>query len=137
MDAKGNLYGTTNQGGSYNWGTVFKLSKSGKETVLHTFTGGTKDGCYPTGTPTLDTHGNLYGIAECGSDNAGIIWRVSSKGRETVVHNFAGGSSDGKYPGSMILDTEGNLYGLTAGGGASTAEWGTETTTGPPIMPPP
>ena len=121
MDAKGNLYGTTNQGGPYNWGAVFKLNKSGKITVLHTFAGGTQDGCYPTGTPTLDTHGDLYGMAECGANNAGVIWRVSGKGTETIVHNFAGGSSDGKYPGadaSMILDAEGNLYGLTAGGGA-------------------
>lgn len=122
MDEEGNLYGTTNQGGPYNWGAVFKLSKSGKITVLHTFAGGTQDGCYPTGTPTLDSHGSLYGTASCGADNVGVIWRVGSKGKETIVHNFAGGSSDGENPGpdaSMIRDSEGNLYGLTTGGGTS------------------
>jgi uncharacterized repeat protein (TIGR03803 family) len=124
MDKSGNLYGVTYFGGSGagcrgGCGVVYKLSKSGGYAVLHSFTGGTKDGCYPYGTPVMDKNGNLYGTTvACGSSNAGIVWRVSKKGTETVLHNFAGGSSDGAYPeAGVTMDAEGNLYGDTTGGG--------------------
>ncbi len=63
-DAAGNLYGTTNSGGAFKSGTVFKLDKTGKETVLHTFTGA--DGAYPTTGVILDKAGNLYGTTNNG-----------------------------------------------------------------------
>jgi uncharacterized repeat protein (TIGR03803 family) len=121
MDAKGNLYGVTSQGGTANSGVLFKLSKSGKFTVLHSFMGGTKDGCYPYGTPAMDAKGNLYGTTyKCGSSKAGIVWKVGPKGSETVLHNFTNGSSDGGYPyAGLLMDAEGNLYGDTAYGGVS------------------
>jgi uncharacterized repeat protein (TIGR03803 family) len=124
MDKNGNLYGVTYFGGSGagcpgGCGAVYKLSKSGGYAVLHSFTGGTTDGCYPYGTPVMDKNGNLYGTTVgCGSSNAGLVWRVSKKGTETVLHNFSGGSSDGAYPeAGMIMDAQGNLYGDTTGGG--------------------
>ncbi len=59
-DKAGNLYGTTSQGGSSNNGVLFKISPRGKETILHTFTGSTKDGKYPSYTSLLmDAQGNL------------------------------------------------------------------------------
>jgi uncharacterized repeat protein (TIGR03803 family) len=121
MDKNGNLYGITSQGGTSNSGVVFKLSRSGKLTVLHSFTGGTKDGCYPYGTPALDTKGNLYGTTyKCGSSGQGIVWKVDAKSTETVLHNFAGGSSDGAYPyAGVTMDAKGNFYGDTAYGGSS------------------
>jgi uncharacterized repeat protein (TIGR03803 family) len=121
MDAKGNLYGITEQGGASNEGMVYKLSATGKLTVLHNFTGGKKDGCYPNGTPAMDKNGNLYGTTEqCGSSRRGIVWKVSPKGAETVLHNFAGATKDGAGPrAGVIMDTKGNLYGNTYGGGAS------------------
>jgi uncharacterized repeat protein (TIGR03803 family) len=120
MDKKGNLYGVAEQGGSSNEGVVFKLSKSGTLSVLHSFTGGT-DGCIPLGTPVMDKKSNLYGTAEeCGSSREGIVWKVSSKGMETVLHNFVGGSSDGALPfAGVIMDTKGNFYGDTSQGGSS------------------
>jgi uncharacterized repeat protein (TIGR03803 family) len=60
-DAKGNLYGTTNQGGASGFGTVFKLDKNGKETLLHTFTGAGGDGAFPYDDLVRDAKGNLYG----------------------------------------------------------------------------
>jgi uncharacterized repeat protein (TIGR03803 family) len=64
-DKAGNLYGTTSQGGSSNDGVLFKISPRGKETILHTFTGSTKDGRYPSYTSLLmDAQGNLYGVTE-------------------------------------------------------------------------
>jgi uncharacterized repeat protein (TIGR03803 family) len=124
MDANQTLYGVTFNGGgpqcNNGCGTVFKLDKAGKETVLHSFTG-TPDGCYPNGTLVNDRQGNLYGISgTCGSFSQGIVWKLSSNGNETVLHSFAGGSSDGAYPvAGVILDAQGNLYGDTEEGGAS------------------
>jgi len=120
MDTKGNLYGTTYEGGASGEGTVFKLSKNGTETVLYNFAGGTADGCQPLGSPAMDKNGNLYGTTEqCGYSHHGIVWKVSQTGTETVLHDFAGGSSDGAYPlSSVTLDAKGNLYGDTFGGGA-------------------
>ena len=130
MDKKGNFYGATAFGGDLNCydggvgrgcGVVYKLSKSGTLTVLHSFAGGTTDGCYPDGTPAMDKNSNLYGTTEvCGASNSGIVWQLSKKGTETVLHNFAGGSSDGAYPlAGVILDAKGHLYGDTEGGGSS------------------
>jgi uncharacterized repeat protein (TIGR03803 family) len=121
MDTKGNLYGVTEEGGSSSEGVVYKLSKSGTLTVLHSFAGTSSDGCYPLGTPAIDTDGNLYGTTEaCGASEAGIVWKVSKKKTETVLHNFAGGLLDGEYPfAGVIMDAKGNLYGVTEMGGAS------------------
>jgi uncharacterized repeat protein (TIGR03803 family) len=121
MDMKGNLYGVTSQGGSQNSGVVYKLSQSGKLTVLHSFAGGTTDGCSAHGTPAMDKAGNLYGTtSRCGSGNHGIVWKVSKKGAETVLFNFTGGSSDGANPiAGVVLDAQGNFYGNTQAGGAS------------------
>lgn len=125
-DKNGNLYGVTYFGGSGSacpggCGAVYKLSKSGRYAVLHSFAGGTTDGCYPYGTPVIDNEGNLYGTAvSCGASKAGIVWKISQKGVETVLHNFTAGSSDGGYPeAGVIMDSEGNLYGVTTGGGTA------------------
>jgi uncharacterized repeat protein (TIGR03803 family) len=119
MDTKGNLYGVTLRGGAGGYGTVFKLSKSATVTVLHSFALRTKDGCFPFGTPAMDPAGNLYGATEeCGSSNLGVLWKVSKAGKETVLHNFAGGASDGSYPlADVYRDAKGNLYGNTEEGG--------------------
>jgi uncharacterized repeat protein (TIGR03803 family) len=121
IDKEGNLYGVTDSGGAFGSGTLFKLSKSGKVTLLHSFAGGTTDGSLPFGGPVTDKDGNLYGTADDGgSSNSGIVWKISKKGKETVLHNFAGGSSDGANPiAGVILDAKGNLYGQTSGGGTS------------------
>jgi uncharacterized repeat protein (TIGR03803 family) len=121
MDANDNLYGVAEQGGAYNLGVVYKLSKAGKLTVLHSFEGGTGDGCDAFGTPAMDAAGNLYGTANaCGSSEVGIVWKVSKKGKETVLHNFTAGPSDGAEPiAGVIMDAEGNLYGDTYQGGSA------------------
>jgi uncharacterized repeat protein (TIGR03803 family) len=121
MDKKGTLYGVAQYGGTSNEGVVYKLSKRGTLRVLHSFAGGTTDGCNPYGTPAMDTLGSLYGTAvACGSSNMGIVWKVSKKGTETVLHNFAGGTTDGAVPiAGVILDAKGNLYGDTQYGGGN------------------
>jgi uncharacterized repeat protein (TIGR03803 family) len=119
MDKNGNLYGVTEEGGASNQGVAYELSKRGTLTVLYSFTGGTTDGCYPLGTPAMDAKGTLYGTTfECGSSNEGVLWKLS-KGKETMLHSFAG-PNDGAYPyAGVIIDAKGNLYGDAEEGGAS------------------
>lgn len=124
QDANGNLYGTTLGGGTSGNGTVFKLSKTGKETVLHSFTGGTGGGL-PSAGVTQDANGNLYGTTESGGDlscdeagqGCGVVFKVSKTGNQTVLYSFAG-ASDGAFPyAGVIKDVKGNLYGTTFSGG--------------------
>jgi uncharacterized repeat protein (TIGR03803 family) len=123
-DGKGNLYGTTNQGGGAGCGgngcgIVFKLSSTGVETVLHRFTG-EPDGGQPQGGLAL-LKGFLYGVTTIGgSANLGTVFSVnSSTGKEAVVHSFTN-VPDGANPQqvTLITDSAGALYGTTAGGGA-------------------
>lgn len=81
-DAAGNLYGTTEQGGStQNSGTVYKLTKSGTtwtESIIHNFTGGTSDGQDPSGNLLLGSDGHLYGMAQFGgTSDAGIVYSIT------------------------------------------------------------
>jgi uncharacterized repeat protein (TIGR03803 family) len=117
LDAYGNLYGTTWNGGSSNAGVVFKINSEGQETVLYNFSGQV-DGLNPVSTLILDAKGNLYGTTYYeGYSNAGVVFRVSSTGKETVLHAFSG-FQDGAFPqGGLILDRKGNLYGTTQYGG--------------------
>jgi uncharacterized repeat protein (TIGR03803 family) len=125
-DAAGNLYGTTGSGGAHNYGTVFKMSEAGEETVLYSFLGGNTDGCNPLGGLLRDKAGNLYGTTEwCGADSqAGTIFKIDASGNETVLHDFCpqgGQCTDGENPSytSLAMDKAGNLYGVTAQGGTT------------------
>lgn len=138
-DEKGNLYGTTIVGGTgssqhncydfgvlYDCGTVFKIDPTGKETILHSFTGFQGDGEYPYAGLRRDKKGNLYGTTYAGGSNTctesnfgcGTIFKIDLiAGDETILHNFTGWS-DGEYPYSRLIgDGTGNLYGTAWGGG--------------------
>lgn len=118
-DGNGNLYGTTPYGGELELGTVYKISESGEETILHNFKGGS-DGTQPFGGLVADAKGNLYGTTyEGGFHNSGTVFKLSPDGKKkSVLYNFTGGA-DGAYPyTSLVLDAQGNLYGTTIGGGA-------------------
>jgi uncharacterized repeat protein (TIGR03803 family) len=83
MDASGNLYGTTENGGSHQVGTVFSISTAGTETVLHNFN--TPEGANPYASVMMDAKGNLYGTtydggSHGGCDNnvaCGTVWKVT------------------------------------------------------------
>ncbi len=75
MDTKRNLYGTTYRGGASDYGTVFRLSRTGKEKVLHSFNGA--DGALPYAGVLMDTKGNLYGTtAEGGASGYGTVFKL-------------------------------------------------------------
>jgi uncharacterized repeat protein (TIGR03803 family) len=119
-DRAGNLYGTTYMGGAFGYGTVFEVSKSGGETILHSFAGppaGGGDGAYPHSGVIRDTAGNLYGAtAAGGADGGGAVYELSAAGSESLLYSFSG--PDGAGPESVLVaDAAGNLYGTTTGGG--------------------
>jgi len=122
-DSKGNLYGTTNSGGAYGNGVVFKIDAAGKESILYAFAGGTSDGCNPYQGLIIDSKGNLYGTTNaCGAFNYGTVFKLTPRGEATVLHSFAGGSKDGQEPsfyGHLLMDKAGKLYGSTQVGGSS------------------
>jgi uncharacterized repeat protein (TIGR03803 family) len=117
-DAEGNLYGTTSQGGVYNYGTVFKVTTLGKHVVLHSFRGGVY-GAYPYAGVITDAQGNVFGTTyQGGSDNYGTVFKIDvSSGNLTVLHSFSG-EKDGAYPFGVTNDANGTLYGTTYQGGA-------------------
>jgi len=131
LASSGALYGTTAYGGSYDWGTVFDLTKSGgkwKEKILYNFTGGA-DGAHASGGIINGASGALFGSTALGGTYyGGTVYELSKVGggwKEGVVYNFPGDSGDGFFPqGSVIFDKKSaTLYGTTTQGG--TDGWGT------------
>ena len=120
-DAGGNLYGTTYSGGTSEYGTVFELSASGTETILHSFAGppdGGGDGADAYAGVIRDASGNLYGVTD--SWRCLLlrdVYEIDAAGTETLLYSFTG-FPDGDGPLSVLLmDPEGNLYGTTKVGG--------------------
>jgi uncharacterized repeat protein (TIGR03803 family) len=136
FDAAGNLYGTTNAGGAYGFGTVFELTpKAGggwTEKVLHSFNDSGKDGFYPWTGLIFDAARNLYGTTAFGgsgscNDNGiagcGTVFELTPKAggswTEKILHSFDNNGKDGNYPAAtLIFGSAGSVYGTTEGGGA-------------------
>ncbi len=99
MGTAGNLYGTTEEGGALDDGTVFKLDTSGHETVLYTFSASSDDGAFPKGGLVMDPAGNLYGTTGSGGAfGYGTVFKLDTLGHETVLHSFPDSGGDGKHP---------------------------------------
>jgi uncharacterized repeat protein (TIGR03803 family) len=82
FDSHGNLYGTTTNGGAYQWGTVFELSPAAggtwNETIVHNFDHTASDGFYPDAGLIVDSRGNLYGTAsQGGAYGGGIVFEIT------------------------------------------------------------
>ncbi|MGB7586016.1 MAG: choice-of-anchor tandem repeat GloVer-containing protein [Terriglobales bacterium] len=141
FDQAGNLYGTTEGGGSSTGGTVFRLSPNQDgtwtETILYSFCQDAfcADGLYPHAGLLLDKRGNLYGTTYSGgnqpcsflSSGCGTVFELSpsqgSSWTETVLYNFCSNDVDedcldGALPVSQLTaDASENLYGTTSTGG--------------------
>lgn len=133
-DNAGNLYGTTQYGGTATLGNVFEVSPSGIETTLYSFCNAgfpCPDGGAPASTLLMDSTGNLYGTANFGGTDAyGVVFELTpapgggvcpsnaNQGTgwcETVLYNFTGGNDGSNPAGKLIQDSPGNLYGTTSG----------------------
>jgi uncharacterized repeat protein (TIGR03803 family) len=127
FDHSGNLYGTTQGGGTSNGGTVFKLSPpsssggSWTETVLHSFSG--SDGFAPVAGLYMDGAGNLYGttvqggnMADCSGSGCGVVFKLSpgtgGTWTELLLHRFT--RTDGSNPYGSLIFYHGNFYGTTS-----------------------
>jgi uncharacterized repeat protein (TIGR03803 family) len=135
----GTLYGTTSRGGAYyhtcpngnsrylTCGTVFKISTTGKETVLYSFVGHKTDGMNPQSALT-NLNGILYGTtplggAGCPSRGCGVVFAVTTTGKERVLHSFKGGT-DGAEPVASLIAVDSVLYGTTQLGGSGSCKYG-------------
>ena len=117
MDSAGNLYGTTNSGGIHDLGAIFKLSKNGHETLLHSFAV-TNDGYYPNSGLIMDGLGNLYGTTTAGGVyGGGAVFELTRSGEETVLYSFGNGTDGATPVAGVTMDSKGNLYGTTSLGG--------------------
>ena len=123
INVKGMLYGTTSQGGAYcsstgGCGTVFSITPSGTETVLHSF-GGSGDGNGPLAS-LINVKGMLYGTTmEGGANGDGTVFSITPSGTETVLYSFKGGSGDGEFPLAGLINVKGKFYGTTVYGDKS------------------
>jgi uncharacterized repeat protein (TIGR03803 family) len=125
VEAKGDFYGTTQQGGAAFGGTVFKITSSGILTTLYSFSNGGVDGSYPYAGLTL-ANGNFYGTTESGGINNGsggfgTVFKITSAGTLTTLYSFCAqtGCADGANPyAGLVQIAGGNFFGTTASGGA-------------------
>jgi uncharacterized repeat protein (TIGR03803 family) len=129
----GGFYGTTQYGGAYGGGTVFKITASGTLTTLYSFCSQgypCPDGETPLAGLVQGTDGNLYGITQYGGENAGCnfppcggtVFKITPNGTLTTLYGFCaqGGScTDGTNPvAALVQATDGNFYGTTQYGGS-------------------
>lgn len=121
LASDGNLYGTSDNGGTDNFGTVFRMTTpNGAIHKVFSFNG--KNGQYLYGPLVEPTPLTFYGTTfEGGKNNAGAIFKLTSKGAFTKLFDFASGcSSTGGNPSAgLALGADGNLYGVTVNGGAN------------------
>jgi uncharacterized repeat protein (TIGR03803 family) len=119
----GNFYGTTFKGGGPGYGTVFKITKSGKLTTLYSFCSqvGCTDGASPTAGLIQATDGNFYGTTMNGANgtsNAGTVFKITSSGKLTTLYDFVN-NGEGIFPvAGLVEGTDGSLYGATSVSGA-------------------
>lgn len=122
--ANGDFYGTTQQSGANNGGTVFSITAGGTLATLYSF--GIPNGAYPYAGLVKATDGNFYGTTPysevhqpiCNHLHCGTVFKMTPAGTVTTLHNFV--LTDGGLPiGGLLQATNGKFYGTTEGGGAS------------------
>ncbi len=128
----GELYGTTDQGGTTTSGTIFDVTPQGSLTTLNSFcchtiytAGDAPSGLAETADGVLYGTTALSGLDTCQIDimqtgGCGTIFQFGLNGELTTLYNFSG--PDGASPGGLMLGTDGNLYGTTSIGGANNEE---------------
>jgi uncharacterized repeat protein (TIGR03803 family) len=109
----GNFYGTTENGGTDDYGIVFKMTPGGTVTVIHEFVG--TDGEYPPAGLVQDGAGNLYGTTRAGGPgpSPGVVFKITPQGTFTTLTGALGG---GVIYARVLLASDGNLYAVASAG---------------------
>ncbi|MGA3006968.1 MAG: choice-of-anchor tandem repeat GloVer-containing protein [Opitutaceae bacterium] len=117
LGSDGNFYGTTNNGGSGDYGTVFKLTPAGVVTTLVAFN--YTNGAYPTAALVQGSDGNFYGVTPTGgSGSSGTVFKMTSTGVLITLVSF--NLTNGSTPSGLVQGSDGAFYGTaTNGGGAN------------------
>ncbi len=119
----GNLYGTTANGGLYNFGAVFQITPTGTLTTLYSFCSqpNCTDGGIPWAGLVQANDGNFYGTTTLeGANGEGTVFKITPSGVLTTLHSFTGYPTDGYQPSAVLLQgSDGSLYGTTLYGGQS------------------
>ena len=132
----GNLYGTTVNGGTNNYGTIFKITPSGTLTTLYSFCSQPNciDGGYPEAPLMQPTDGNFYGTTSWGGANGnayyGTVFKITPAGALTTLYNFCSqhNCTDGRSPSAgLVQGTDGDFYGATPVAGSGCYIWGCGT----------
>lgn len=116
----GNFYGDTNEGGPKGGGTLFKITPTGTLTTLHNFCSLTNcvDGRNPSMALVLGKDGNFYGTAAGGSNNFGLVFKLTPAGALTTIYNLQATDGQG-IVGALIQATNGAFYGTAEARGST------------------
>ncbi|RDC63661.1 choice-of-anchor tandem repeat GloVer-containing protein [Adhaeribacter pallidiroseus] len=113
----GFFYGMTEWGGTYNFGTIFRLCADGSYKILRSLDD-VNDGGHPVGDLLLGKDGNFYGLARHGGANgSGTYFRMTPKGNFTVLYSFQNDDTGYSPWGSLVDGQDGYYYGMTNAGG--------------------
>ena len=125
MDAAGDLFGTTGQGGAggtFGFGTVYELAKTASgyasaPTIIADFSGA--NGSAPHSL-IMDGAGDIFGVAGGGSNNDGVVFEIAKTagGYAAPADLFTFNGNNGENPSGLVRDAAGALFGLTTGGGS-------------------
>ena len=137
MDAAGNFYGTTLTGGQYDFGSVYRMVRSGSSWSfypLYSFKGETLytlDGAEPYSRVTIGPDGALYGTTFLGGNGQGcrelhgcgtvykLQQNINGAWTEKMIFQFGYYDGFGPFYGDIVFDQGGSLYGTTRDGGAN------------------
>jgi uncharacterized repeat protein (TIGR03803 family) len=113
----GDFYGTTSEGGTNGYGTVFQISTSGALNNFYSFSNG-NDGGFPKAGLILGSDGNFYGTTSAGGANdSGAVFRIGANGALTSLYVFTGGNDGGVPVAALVQGGDGSFYGTTEYGG--------------------
>jgi len=125
LGSDGSFYGTTQTGGDFGGGTIYKITSSGVTTTFYSFGGVDNDAASPYAGLTQASDGNFYGTTTLGGANGeGAVFKLTSAGAYSILYSFtaiaSGKNTDGALPyAALVQGGDGNLYGTTSYGGAS------------------
>jgi len=116
IEVKSLLYGATYIGGKCGSGSIYSITTTGTESIVHSLCG--SDGIQPLA-GLVNLNGTLYGTTQYGrSTSDGTVYSVTTAGTFKTLHNFTDSPNDGAEPAAPLLDVKGTLYGTTAYGGS-------------------